>query len=1567
MIKSSVQRLRCPATCRVLTSILVLLAVFGSAGTLYAQAGGAGFDPAKVNVQMVPADRWGTLEPTAILGDSSWWNFGSTPTDRHPFWHDVDIENGWVFSTTGRGLQIHNASSTPGSPPRTAYFFASTRTVPDWHQNDTKFYLFGVDAPAGYDGVAAVAAISDNGMLIFDTRNKELPRLMYQDNAKSGTQVWANTYGNTHYAFFAATNKRVLIYNMSAAQGLSATCLDESPVLTSCMDSQNRKVYVGSIATQTGASYLHGAGDYLAVSQGSLGVEIWKVNEPTAPQRVLKFAPPGQTYGVALWKEGSKYYLAVVQGGNAPPRYLNIYDVSCVASGGCTAGTKIGEYQMNHVAPTATLFVTFSRAGQTPFLYLGAEDQFSGGPQREYLLDVSNPTNPVEVTPQGHASGYWGWYYWGNPTGYNWVMPRTAKFYGNYLYRAAFGLFDVHQYKGNLPPAAAFTYSPATIYAGDPVTFTDRSTGNPTSWSWSFSPDGSPATSSTASPAGVTFPTTGTKNVTLSINGGASTKVEPLTVYNPIPAVGNVSAVPAAPKVCQRVSFTGENITGKPTISYSWQIVDANNNPLPGVSGTTTALDWNTQGTPAGTYTARLTASNASGSGVGSVTFNLENPGALPATGTFLPTNDVFTGGTVQFHLPAGQADSASEWQWDFGDGTVTAWNSDPVTGPNPTHTYTAIGSYQVKVSVRNCVDLGGKTSAALPVTIVKLIDLKAEFSATCPFGFCSFGVGEQIPFMDASTGATRWDYDWNGDGTFEDANRTSPVTSHAYTAVGKYRPKLQVYNGTTPSAVYQLAQELNIVQTGPPPTARITVTGPSTGKIATNATFEATAANCSGSVGSTGWSWQTDGGTISGSSNTQSISVSWASTGSKTVRATHSSCGSTSGSKSIAISNDGGGGGNPGTLKANFTYAPSPVLQNQATTFNGSSSTGNPTAYTWDFGDGTSGSGAQVSHTFTQKGTFVVKLTVIAPGNCAPATFCENATQQAIVIGNGAPTLAASFNSEICIAELSFVLCATDSGKEVTFTDASSGDIVSRTWDFGDGETATGTSVKHTYKRSGTFPLTLTVSDGTSSVSYSHPIIVNGGGPVTEAMVLPWIAKTVDGALVQSSDFYLHNPSTREMKVSLEFRRRGTPEENPPRTSQPIPIAPNATLFSADVVKTLFNREDVTGFLNVTVDEGDVQPVVTSFNTTFQDDGSEFGQTIPGYLLSDTGAASSTGNNQVQHLVGLSDNDERFAYFGLSNPSGDPVAYRLRFFNNLGQEIGTASQPITLSRYGAKQYQVKDIRTLFGISDKDDYRVVVESDKGAPLFPYAANLRLSSNDPSFVSVGAGASRVYLLGALSTPGPNNSLWQSDVVIANTSSQVTIVELTFTGVGAATDPTDTITETLQPGETRRLADVIGTKWNIRNAVGVLTIDSDAPGSLFPLVQGESYDNTNPAKRFGQTLPALADKQAAGLTQGQYLVGLRQDAKYRTTFWVFNPGTQNGEYEVVYRAINGDEIDRIPVTLGAGKVRQFNAGGHPAGAAGSFTVQVIVKKGKALAAAQVVNNRTNDPAYIQGETR
>jgi hypothetical protein len=120
-----------------------------------------------------------------------------------------------------------------------------------------------------------------------------------------------------------------------------------------------------------------------------------------------------------------------------------------------------------------------------------------------------------------------------------------------------------------------------------------------------------------------------------------------------------------------------------------------------------------------------------------------------------------------------------------------------------------------------------------------------------------------------------------------------------------------------------------------------------------------------------------------------------------------------------------------------------------------------------------------------------------------------------------------------------------------------------------------------------------------------------------------------------------------------------------------------------------------------------------------------------------------------------------------------------------------------------------------------------------------------------------------------------------------------------------------------------------------------------------------------------MTAFGDADAATAGRTVVLTGLRQDADYRTTLWLFNPSTGPGVYDLVYRGLDGTPLGRLDgIALGAGRARQLSPGQHPipaAGVAGGFTVQVLVRSGKLLAAGQVVNNATNDPAYVQGAAR
>jgi PKD repeat protein len=1608
------------STRRPLLSLLLgLVLMLGMTAHGYAQACSEG-SPA----YPVPPDLWGSLKPgdrasetssadrIAADRDATTYTGNNLPWAGLPLFSSVDVENNTVFTSYATGLRIYGAGEKPqmlGSADIRSGRGCSPSGVYDVSPECTeiKHFFWDVDAPPGKDDVVAMAGIPPVGLVIMNTTSKSQPSLLYQDIGRggdpNGTQVYSATIAGRDYAFLATNvgpvhlpgQFGIYMYDMTAAKS-GGRCSENTTtgplqcpgVFKGRIGDGRMAIYVDGTATASGKNYLTFSSGGIGLDRG---VEIWDVSSPGNPRNVHstqgRFLTDQYTHGVAMWEQSGRQYLATHRG----PDGAQIFDVTSCLSSGCTSlGSPVWSTSWSQFgkAPTGyRFFVTFSRSGQTPMLYFGAADQCSGGRQREFLFDVTRASSPDEITPDGTKTmggkviDYWGWYYAGNnpATGFSRVTPSVAKFGANVLYRAASTLLDTHVWTqgGGVPPTANFSWSPETVYAGDPVTFTDTSTGGVTTRNWTFQ-DGTPAVSSAASQS-VVFESTGLstgqlehKDVQVTLNVSNQNGADPdgaqqtVRVRSPYPSIGGVTRnVQGNVQTCQAVTFQAEGVTGKPAPGVSWVIRQGATqvHPLAGEApGDSFTLNPFTLA--AGSYTAVAKASNSFGQREATNDFNMIAP-AAPGflTGT---DYDSFTAGTVKFHS---RHQNATEWNWDFGDGQGFRGYTGEYAVSDPVFSYSSTGTKTVRVRIRNCTGTEQERQFTVNISQISPLKIITFIAQGCGIPYCPKQVNAAVTFVQEFEGnPTQYEYDWTGDGTFEQTS-SSPVATHTYATTGVVTPVIRIVRGaetvTLGHSPISIESGGGGNEGGKPV---ITIGGPATGAINTALSFSANATGCTAS--NAGWTWTAAGGTISGSGST--VSITWTSAGSKQIGATNSGCSGAQGAKSVAITDGNGGGTGGGSLAANFAFTPTAPKSGETVSFDAASSTGTPSSFSWDFGGGVTKSGAQVTHVFAAEGTYTVRLEVGKPGNC-PLGLCVASVAKQVTVGaGGPPALVSAFNlsGADCVSEFGVDVCTAEAGKPITFTDASQGGagVTSWTWSFGDGATATGATVTHTFTRSGLFPVSLTVSDGTRTANSSRNVIVNGGAPATEALVLPWIAKTVDGSLVQSSDLYVHNPGTSAMDVTLEFRRRGLPETTPPKSTKTI--APNGTLFVRDVVKEMFGREDITGFVGVNVDNAGVQPIMTAFNTTFANDGTEFGQTIPGFGISNTGVSSTTGNTQIQHLVGLNDNSDRLAYFGLSNPSNQPVTYRLRFVDNEGRQIGTPSAAVTLSRFGFKQYQAQDIRTQFGITDKDDYRVVVESAKGAPLFPYAANLRRGSKDPSFVTVGTGAARVYLIGAMSTPGINNSLWQSDLVIANTSDQVVISEVTFTGVGVATAPTDTVRVTLQPGETQRLDNLIDEEWGIRNRVGVLTIESDAPNSLFPVIQGESYENTVPSKRYGQTLPAMTESQAAGPNQGQYLVGLRQDAKYRTTFWVFNPGTTNGVYDIIYRSLDGQELGRVTgATLPSGKMRQFSPGQHrlPAGGVqNGFTVQVLVRSGKVLAAAQVVNG-TNDPAYIQGERR
>jgi len=113
-----------------------------------------------------------------------------------------------------------------------------------------------------------------------------------------------------------------------------------------------------------------------------------------------------------------------------------------------------------------------------------------------------------------------------------------------------------------------------------------------------------------------------------------------------------------------------------------------------------------------------------------------------------------------------------------------------------------------------------------------------------------------------------------------------------------------------------------------------------------------------------------------------------------------------------------------------------------------------NPNQWIWDFGDGTTGNGSAVGHTYLSAGTYTVCLT--ASNSIGADTYCEDVT-----LNFQAPP----------ITDFDFTIISLLVG----FENLTVNDPESQLWDFGDGTTSTSFSTTHTFPAQGIYEVCLT------------------------------------------------------------------------------------------------------------------------------------------------------------------------------------------------------------------------------------------------------------------------------------------------------------------------------------------------------------------------------------------------------------------------------------------------------------------------------------------------------------
>ncbi|MCB9102688.1 MAG: PKD domain-containing protein [Anaerolineales bacterium] len=415
-------------------------------------------------------------------------------------------------------------------------------------------------------------------------------------------------------------------------------------------------------------------------------------------------------------------------------------------------------------------------------------------------------------------------------------------------------------------------------------------------------------------------------------------------------------------------------------------------------------------------------------------------------------------------------------YNWNFGDGSPA-----PASAAKVTHTYADNGTYNVTLTVTD--KDGGVSSASTTATIS---NINPTANAGGPYRTT---INVTIPLTgsgsDVAADTLTYEWDLNNDSVFETPGQNvvgSWPTSGVKTVTLRVRDK---DGGTATSAT--------TVDVGSPPTAN--AGGPYTANEGSAVSFTGSGSDPDGDPITYSWNFG-DGSSGSGSNPTHTYVDNGTYVATLTV--TDDRGGVTTSQATVTINN---------AAPTARISSPASGNEGQVIAFDGSGSSdpgvNDTLTYAWDFGDGSTGTGATPSHQYRDNGTFTVSLTV------TDNSGASNSTSATITINNVAPTANAGgpYGGDEALGGTAISFDGSGS------SDPGLDDTLTYLWDFGDGSpTANGQTVSHTYNDSGNYTVSLTVTDddganGTDTVDVTInnlPPTADAGGPYNTTVDTP-------------------------------------------------------------------------------------------------------------------------------------------------------------------------------------------------------------------------------------------------------------------------------------------------------------------------------------------------------------------------------------------------------------------------------------------------------------------------------
>ena len=553
---------------------------------------------------------------------------------------------------------------------------------------------------------------------------------------------------------------------------------------------------------------------------------------------------------------------------------------------------------------------------------------------------------------------------------------------------------------------------------------------------------------------------------------------------------------------CRSVAFDASRSGGRGPLSYLWDFGNGDSSADP-------VIAWRYD-TP-GHYTARLQVTEKGtrpGRGAAiEVPVHVRNaPVAVPGNDiTVAPGEPLDFDGTGS--LPSDSP--ITRYRWTFGDGTLAE-------GPQAQKAYERPGLYRAVLRVEDGSNHPCNFGVETRRVIVNFPPVaEAGTDQTAVVGTPVIFSGAASYDVDGNIGSYDWDM---GDGTV----LTGPTVTHTYKGSGQFRVALTVRDDS--GVANDISTDAMMVTVNAPPEPAFEIP-PRPMSVSEVARLDATGStDADGAILS--WIWDFGDGR---SGEGETVDYAWTQPGTYDV--------------TLTVIDDSGTDTSTQSTQRRIVIDEAPVAEAgpdlfvtaSEVTFDGSGSTdrdGEVTAWEWDFGDGTIGTGETLTHAYARPGTYEVAL-VVRDDSTAPLNTHRDTMRVTV---NAAPIADAGPPQVVAPGE-EFVV----SGRASVDPD---GEIAEYLWDLPGEATARGERASLALDAPGLYRLLLIVFDdfqGGPADDESETLITVNARPVAVAgpdlLVAPGDTVTFDGS--QSFD-----PDGQIATWRWEFDDLGTPLE---------------------------------------------------------------------------------------------------------------------------------------------------------------------------------------------------------------------------------------------------------------------------------------------------------------------------------------------------------------------------------------------------------------------------------------